>query len=468
MASPIKSQLLRAVVTYKILKARALSIESGVKFDTTLINALAKASAISVISKTTMLTSALQAQLLAAAALPGMFLTILRPRDLVDIQEDLSLALSKLRVDEVRAITQALLNTNKLLADLLATDDTAHLSTTKRRVDYVGISDGLLTTEFNALRTDSAATQEHKRFELRKGFAQLQHASDTYVTEVGKNKNDLATLGDEFTRTVIYVRHLTDTATVTDDFFGAANLDDDQVVEFIKTLDDLITHAVDDITHSISRVSYENASAKDNNKLFTSKQQTDTINSDENHAYSFSKPIEDGVSPQDTRTSELSKPLETSAAASDYIGAIDLQKLFNDAVVTHDGVTVGTAKIIADLFSSSDDAQVVRIKASGIPQQLESSTTADIALLGLRKNFLENQQTTDDFYGVANADDDQLFLYGKNFVEPLSALEVRSYRLQRGLSEAVTAGDTGYIFWTDYCDSTYFTQSYVGNERIFT
>ena len=103
-----------------------------------------------------------------------------------------------------------------------------------------------------------------------------------------------------------------------------------------------------------------------------------------------------------------------------------------------------------------------------MPPQLDNQFLADTASLGVNKNFYDNVGVTDDVYGEANVDDDQITFVGKNLPEPVLTSELRTVGLQRILAETATVGSSGVLALTDYCDSTYFSQAYVGTERIFS
>jgi hypothetical protein len=117
---------------------------------------------------------------------------------------------------------------------------------------------------------------------------------------------------------------------------------------------------------------------------------------------------------------------------------------------------------------TSEDVQVVRIAAGGVPPQNENQDASDTTALGVNKNFADFVGVTDDFYGEATIDDEQTNFVGKNLTENLPTSELRTVALQRTLQESANVGSSGLLAMTDYCDSTYFSQAYVGTERIFS
>jgi hypothetical protein len=112
--------------------------------------------------------------------------------------------------------------------------------------------------------------------------------------------------------------------------------------------------------------------------------------------------------------------------------------------------------------------QAIRIAANGVPAQIERQTVVDVATIGFRRRFDETLRVSDDFDGTTTAEDNQTSLVGKNILHNVLTSELRQTALRRTLQESASAGDSGLLAMTDYCDSTYFSQAYVGTERIFS
>ena len=199
------------------------------------------------------------------------------------------------------------------------------------------------------------------------------------------------------------------------------------------------------------------------------------------------KGILDVVGTSEALTRSGVKALNDIAPTSEY-ATKGLSTSRFDTFQSSDAARVTAGKNLADLFSTADtisrtvaftrfffdtavtseDVQVVRIAAGGVPAQAEAKYATDLAALGLQKNFADLVGVTDDFFGEATIDDEQVVIVGKNLTENLPLTELRTVALQRTLQESATANSSGLVAMTDYCDSAYFSQAYVGTERIFS
>jgi hypothetical protein len=169
----------------------------------------------------------------------------------------------------------------------------------------------------------------------------------------------------------------------------------------------------------------------------------------------------------DLKSFDLSRVSADSAAVADSL-AHTFNKTLTDSVTATDTLYFYFALVKTETAVTSEDIQVIRIAAAGVPPQYDDQYATDQASWGLRKNFSEVLTATDDFDGALTTEDDQTSKFDKQITDPVTLLEVQNFNLQRTLSETQSATDTGYLFLTDYCDISYFSQPYVGQERIFT
>lgn len=179
------------------------------------------------------------------------------------------------------------------------------------------------------------------------------------------------------------------------------------------------------------------------------------------------KTLADGASLSDLRHFDMSRVSADAAAMADSL-ATTFSKTVADSVQVTDTVYFYFAVSAFDTTTTAEIVNIVRIAAGGVPAQFENQYATDTSSLGINKNFTDFIAATDNFDGTLTTEDDQTATFYKNVVEPLTLIEVQKFDLQRTLSETLGADDSGYLFLTDYCDSTYFSQSYVGQERIFT
>lgn len=202
---------------------------------------------------------------------------------------------------------------------------------------------------------------------------------------------------------------LSDAVNTTDDFYGVANSDDDETMQFGKTLSDL------------------------------------SLSSDSSAA-SVGKALSDSVSKSDELTSDVGK------AAS-------------DSVSKSDSAARDAGKSLADVFAGSDI--IVRSTDKSLD---DSAITSETKTFALAKSLLDSVHPTDDFLGVANADDDEVMTFNKTASDSFTKSDVASLTPGKGLTDSVSMGDSGSLVWTDYWDIGYTVTTsgvYVGNSQTF-
>jgi hypothetical protein len=201
--------------------------------------------------------------------------------------------------------------------------------------------------------------------------------------------------------------------------------------------------------------------------LNAAKQLDDLVGVGDLDIFDMSKPLGESFSALDTPSKGVFKGFQDQATASES-SSRHFYKAVSDTISTADSLYFFLGAYRTSGVATLEDIEVVRIAEGGVPPQLDDQFATDFAALGTNKNLNDNVGVTDDFYGQANIDDDQVTFLGKNLPEPLLTSELRSVELQRTLQETATVGSSGLIALTDYCDSAYFSQAYVGTERIFS
>lgn len=465
MARPPKTTRLKALATYKLLAARARVVLGTTKIQSSTVNALARVAAMAAVSKSAKFAASVKASMLVAGVKTGRFFTLLNVDDALTSSEIRNFAMSKLRVDEVQAVDRALAELFKVLADA------ARVSDQVSRLTGKGLTDTTTTAELVIRDSSKRLTDVVPTTDLTvKGFFTTRQdtfaTSDSSIVAVGKGLADTTVTTDLFDRTVAFVRFFTDVTDATDEINANLLMDDGQVVFLGKSARDTVL-ASTQTTFDVARVQADAAASSDEALLATAKQLDDLVGMGD-----FSD-VEFGATRADEVISTDAAVLGTSRASQDVFSTATTTvrtffKSLYDEVVTTDSMSFFFDAYYTTGVVTSEDVQVVRIAAGGVPPQNENQTASDTTALGVNKNFSDTIKTTDDFFGTANLDDDQITFVGKNLTENLTAAELRTVALQRTLQESANAGSNGLLAMTDYCDSTYFSQAYVGMERIFS
>jgi hypothetical protein len=465
MARPPKTTRLKALATYKLLAARVRVVLGTTKVQSSTINALARVAAMAAVGKRNAISASVKASLLVAGAKTGRFFTLLNVEDALSTSEIRNFNISKLRVNEIQAVDRALAEVFKVLADAARVSDQVANLVDKNRTDEVTTAE-LVTRDSSKVLTDAAPTADL----VGKGVSTIRQdavgASDDTFVGFDKLTTDDTLTSDLFDRAVAFVRFFEDVTDATDEINANLLMDDGQVVFLSKSLRDVAATATQ-IIFSVSRVQTDTATTSDEALLAAAKQLDDALSVGDFSDVEFGASREDLVTSFDSVTLGVGVSATDSAATADQ-AVRNFFKSLSDTVTTSDSLSFFLDAYYTTGVVTSEEVQVVRIAATGVPAQIENQTASDTTALGVSKNFADVVGVTDDFFGAATIDDEQTNFVGKNLTENLPTSELRTVALQRTLQESANVGSSGLLAMTDYCDSTYFSQAYVGTERIFS
>ena len=125
-------------------------------------------------------------------------------------------------------------------SDVTTLSETISLATGKTYSDLVNAQAGdqLLKT-LGRPAEDSTLTSDTKRFDIRQGLLQPVQISVEYKTAIQKLLADRTnSVTDQFATVSNYFKNFAELIDATDDYYGLANIDDDQYAQFIKSVTD--------------------------------------------------------------------------------------------------------------------------------------------------------------------------------------------------------------------------------------
>jgi hypothetical protein len=367
-------------------------------------------------------------------------------------------SLSKTKSDAVSNVDANTIDLSKLVEDSVDAGDemNAQAITDDGEVMIFGktIPDGFTNTDEASVETgksvassNAMAGDELLPFELGKGITDTPVTSETRSVDIvrgaiedfpvtwdyaivdlpkrlydfgyqseGPNQYDtysLSYFAEDYVRqgfpAITFSKSLTDMVISTDDFYGAANADDDETMQFAKVLIESATSA-------------------------------------------------------DTKAYTLGKDLTDTATRTD-VANISASKVASDAVSKSDAASKNSGKTLSDQFSSSDSKTIVIGKGL-----TDSAQTQETQAFAISKQLSDVVDATDDFFGVANADDDETMLLNKATSDTFTKSDVTVVTAGKGLTDSVSKSDSGSLVWTDYWDINYTVTTsgvYVGNSQTF-
>jgi hypothetical protein len=401
--------------------------------------------------------------------------------------------LFKFLSDEFKLNEQTLLSVFKNLTELSTTEDQVRKLIQKAFVDITSNSE-VFNRVWAAFRTvsDSSATTELLQKDFAKVLADVSNSTDLLSTSVGKyladvtalanlsyavilvgkNLEEQIALSDVLTRIVQYNRIFEDTAFMTDDFFGEANIDDDQIAQVFKVVLDWIslpeTFAVAFIKPGI----LDQAAIREQAFLEPQPLKLDSILNSEIRSSLIEQVKLDQISNTEQQAFNVNKPDRIDTATTSDQRSLEAQpKVFDQISDITDFATNVVGQTSVDQFSSQNELYYFDVDK---PDRIDTATGIDQAalnftkpadsdevsiaellltkLIGLNINeidyFLEDYtfditdytfkavhprdqitqivvvkgvedsvDATDDFLGETNVDDDQIALVSKVVVE---------------------------------------------------
>jgi hypothetical protein len=237
--------------------------------------------------------------------------------------------------------------------------------------------------------------------------------------------------------------HLADFIGATDDFYGAANIDDDQTMQFSKLTTDLASVA-ESFSRDVQfdRRLYDPAYGSDYVYLDTTKSLADTA----------------GFSDSLSTVMHFVRFLDDQANANDFIARVSFSKTAEaDSAFVNDVFTrnVAFSRTLED-FGSFEDLLV-------------KATNSSLSDAGLAFDAFSRQvsysRPYDDSIGVS------VFIANtphKYLADDSAASDYDVKSTGKVSSDLVNITDTGSLFWQNYTvDTTYFAEDYVGDRQLF-
>jgi hypothetical protein len=392
----------------------------------------------------------------------------------------------------IRNVGKVLLNTqqladihqsdvSKVLASSSSTVDLAKFSTGKTLQDSYSASD-VLTRYWQAQRVFADTAQfgtgvnvEVIEFYIARKVSDSTTVSSQTTLNIDKTLSTAYSVPDVFNRKVDYIRLFTDSAATTDDFFGAANIDDDQTARIGKNVLTWLSPAEQ---HSVfgSKVLNTQYFAVEQPRLRLTKVLQSAFGNTDQLSYTANKLLNSAGVTQDSQVFNTTKPLSSGFVNSDdFSRTVDYNRqptdlvvagevsssLTNKALVTQ--TTVGDVsttqtdfkRILNSIFSNTElvvsAVQAVKQNLIATPEQVRKRNTKILVTEFVQQDVLQkapnkalsSQSTTGDVL--------TFFKFGN-----------------RIFSEIATTNDGGVINNQSYFAESYVEAGYAGTNTNFS
>jgi hypothetical protein len=255
---------------------------------------------------------------------------------------------------------------------------------------------------------------------VTKDFSEALNSTDLPKLGVTLNKTDSVTNSDLFDRVVSFNRQFTELLDATDDFYGAANIDDDQVMWLLKSI-------------PVERLTIADVDSLEVGKNFTEAQ---SVSDDDN--LEVGKNLDEPLSASEQVSYDYAKGFEEQLDATDDLDGI---------ATTEDDQTAHLYKFRTDAFSTADSEDIEFGK-----NPTDTVPTSDvIGPFNVDKALTDNPQAT-EFYSSA---------YSKPLSDSYTVSDTTDVQGIKNLTEQLYHAD-GTSFWDNYVDPTYMVTGYAG------
>ena len=389
--------------------------------------------------------------------------------------EETSFDTNKVSNDQITAVETQLFDIEQISTDQFNSSEQAYLSVTIPQTDGVVNTDEFATF-YEAVRQFTEQTQTTELFEqLVEKVSEDQALFTDLVTQtIEKLTLDQATTSEEqtFDFTAVY----SDLVDATDDFYGEANIDDDQIatvdkvladyainseeittvaefyrtfleiayntdlatfdfaksiVEIVVTTSEIVAIDFETTREDISSISEtvqqdfdtartENITQAD---LFTqsiepAKYEIITTSESTNYDVSLEK-LEDANTSEVVNADFITSRTEIAAIIETFISEFEAYRDFIETVTQTDLVNISTDKPVDESISTSEDKFFDTIK-----RPLDTATVSEVIGKDSTTEFSDIVDATDDFYGAATVGDDEFATFDKVLAEYASNSEV--------------------------------------------
>jgi hypothetical protein len=405
----------------------------------------------------------------------------------VVVQETTRLTTSLIKSDQFNFLDQfnIVVNYRRSLLDQVQASEYNLFDISVVKSDTIVINDNFsFAAIFNRTITDTASFIEYSIFNVNKVLLDSSRITDTSILNAGKYLADLSSFADTFTRQVNYLRSFEDILNTTDDYYGAANVDDDQYAQFNKVIADSIT-SIETKVFQTAKILTDVNTISEQKSISVTKPITDSSNIADSSQITISKTLSDSfantdityLNPKivksdifnssdnlttfilwdrsfsdqlsgitDTKRFSINLTKRDTVNNSDVLNtAVSFNRSFEDALITSESKYFNVSNLILDT------GNIVEAKAVNFTRPVTDNTSNSELLtkqVSYQRTILDTVDATDDYYGAATVGDDEFFSLNKGLVETVLVTESTYFSNSNQLTDLVTNNSTSYYNFT--------------------
>ena len=335
--------------------------------------------------------------------------------ELQSLSDFTTAVVDKASLDTLLTAEQQKFDTTKPLQDGVINTDTPRLSFSTDRADSLNNTTDSISSQWIAVRVQTEIVNTAELFKLAADKAVLETANTAELIQKTANTqySENVNTSESFVKTATVA--ITELVDATDDFFGAANVDDDQTATVNKVVVDYAAHSeVFERLVGYLRTFNELQSLSDFIAITADKAVLETANTAEQKIFSTTNQRTETVVATEVKQVAFSTSFNNSLnnTADNVTTQFDANRNVTETVTKSDQTTLVANKSVLETTTTSDTKALSISK-----QQLDSAITAETVNKNTTTEFSELVDATDDFFGAANLDDDQIATVNKLVVD---------------------------------------------------
>jgi hypothetical protein len=340
------------------------------------------------------LDASVVAVLLKVDTIVGEFVRFISLTDIAAISDAQLKAVSKAFIELLGAVDVFSKELNKGVSESLATLDSIVQAVDKQLTEALATAEQVSKGFTAAPKSDLVYVTEDAVWAASKGF------SDTFGQSEGpfisQNYVDPTYLAEDYVLDgnpiKLFTKVVTDALGVTDDFLGVANVDDDQIIVFSKSLLDMpVTSDVADKSFSRTGVTSA-AAATDSAAVTAGKTLADVLSNLEILVRDVGKNLSDSTSFTDSATKSTAKALSDTALFSELL-TFSTAKSLQDAALLSDLAAKNLSR------NTSDSVTIAEVSSREPGKGLSDSAATSESGLLRKTDYADITYFAEDYVG---------------------------------------------------------------------
>ena len=356
--------------------------------------------------------------------------------ELQSLSDFTTVVVDKASLDTTITAEQKQFNTSKPLQDSATSTDTPRLSFSTDRADSLNNTTDSVSSQWIAVRvqTETINTAELFKLDADKPVLETANTAELLQKTTTTQRSEIVNTSESFVKdATVAIQELVD---ATDDFFGAANVDDDQTAVVNKVVVDYAAHSeVFERLVDYLRTFTELQSLSDFTTVVVDKAVLETANTAEQKIVNITNQRTETATATEVKQVEFSTSFNNNLTGTtdNVTTEFDANRIVTETVTKSDQTTLVAGKSVLETTAASE------IKTLSISkQQLDSAIIAETVNKNTTTEFSELVDSTDDFFGAANLDDDQIATVNKLVVDQVNNSETitKLAAFQRSVNES--------------------------------